>query len=277
MAALVTESLLLEVCVDSVQSAIAAAAGGADRLEVCSNLGAGGGTTPSLGLVKSIRKALRDISLMILIRPRVGDFVYTKQEVEVILEDIRMFKNIGSIRGFVVGALDREGRVGVECMKRIVDEILPLEVCFHRAFDMTRDAIEAFSTISDLGGVSRILTSGLKPKAPDGLPTLEKLFKTRKQLVEDDAWGLAIMPGSGINSSTISPLLKSLIPLGLREIHLSGGTWMPGQMVFRRPGMGMGVDEDPKKEWGVWCTNEEEIRKVRKLADDVWKEFLPTM
>jgi len=82
------------------------------------------------------------------------------------------------------------------------------------------------------------------------------------------------MPGSGINSETITPLLQALIPLGLREVHLSGGSWSDTQMVFKRPGMGMGVDEDPKKEWGVWFTREGEVRKVREVTDRIWKEFL---
>jgi len=270
MAAL-PESLLIEVCVDSVQSAIAAVKGGADRIEVCANLGIGGGTTPTLGLLKSIQNVV-DVPIMVMIRPRAGDFLYSKPELMVMLEDIHAFKDIGNIRGFVLGVITKDGRVDVECMKMLVDEVLPLEVCFHRAFDMTKDATEALHDIANIGGISRILTSGQTPKAQGGVTVLENLFKTRKELVEDDAWGLTIMPGSGINSKSLSSILPSLLPLGLREIHLSGGKWTPGGMVFHRDGMGMGSGGEG--EWGVWRTQESEVRKVREMADVAWKEYI---
>jgi len=151
---------------------------------------------------------------------------------------------------------------------------ITIAVCFHRAFDMTKDATEALYDIANIGGISRILTSGQKPKVQEGLPILQGLFKTRKELVEDDAWGLTIMPGSGINSKSLSSILSPLLPLGLREIHLSGGKWTPGGMVFHRDGMGMGSDDDG--EWGVWRAQESEVRKVRELADVAWKEYIST-
>ncbi|KAF8167388.1 copper homeostasis CutC domain-containing protein [Crassisporium funariophilum] len=268
--AIIPENLLIEVCVDSVPSAIAAIKGGADRLEVCGNLGIGGGTTPSFGLLKSIQNSV-DVPLMVMIRPRVGDFLYSKAELMVMLDDIRAFKDLGNIRGFVVGVLTKDGRVDVECMKMMVDEILPLEVCFHRAFDMTRDAKEALRDIADIGGISRILTSGHKSKAPDGLPILEELFMLRKELIEDVAWGLTIMPGSGINSQSLPKVLEALLPLGLREIHMSGGKWFPGDMLFHREGMGMGIGSE--SEWGVWRTQEEEVGKARHCADAIWNEY----
>jgi len=269
--AVIPENLLIEVCVDSVQSAIAAVKGGADRIEVCANLGVGGGTTPTIGLLKSIQTVV-DVPIMVMIRPRIGDFLYSKPELMVMLEDIHAFKDIGNIRGFVLGALTKDGRVDIECMKMLVDEVLPLEVCFHRAFDMTKDANEALHDIADIGGISRILTSGQNAKASDGIPILRGLFKTRTELIEDDAWGLTIMPGSGINSKTLPSILSSLLPLGLREIHLSGGKWTPGGMEFHRDGMGMGSGDD--EEWGVWRTHESEVRKVRETADVAWKEYV---
>ena len=95
------------------------------------------------------------------------------------------------------------------------------------------------------------------------------------ELVEDDAWGLTIMPGSGINNKSLSSILLSLLPLGLREIHLSGGKWTPGGMAFHRDGMGMGSVDDG--EWGVWRTQESEVRKVREMADVAWKEYISTV
>ena len=120
--------------------------------------------------------------------------------------------------------------------------------------------------------LTEVHDSGQKAKAQEGVPVLEGLFKTRKELVEDDAWGLTIMPGSGINNKSLSSILPSLLPLGLREIHLSGGKWTLGGMVFRRDGMGMGSGDDG--EWGVWRTQESEVRKVREIADVAWKEYI---
>lgn len=115
-------------------------------------------------------------------------------------------------------------------------------------------------------------SSGHMPKAPQGLPALEALFKKRKELVEDDAWGMSILAGSGVNASTTIPLLKSLVPLGLREIHLSGGKWVAGGMQFKRSGMGMGANEE--REWDIWRTDREDIRKVRQIADSVWQDYI---
>jgi copper homeostasis protein len=115
-------------------------------------------------------------------------------------------------------------------------------------------------------------SSGHHVRVTEGLATLKALFGKRKELVEDDIWGLTIMPGSGINSTTLPPLLKALLPLGLREIHLSGGKMVPSSMSFRRDGMGMGAAENG--EWVLWCTQEDEILKVRAIADTMWKEYV---
>jgi len=105
--------------------------------------------------------------------------------------------------------------------------------------------------------------------------TLKALFDKRKELVEDDVWGLTIMPGSGISSTTLPSLLKALLPSGLREIHLSGSKMVSSGMSFRRDGMGMGFGGD--EDWTVWCTQEEELLKVKTIADKMWKEFVPTI
>ncbi|KAF9469840.1 copper homeostasis CutC domain-containing protein [Collybia nuda] len=228
----------------------------------------GGGTTPSLGLFREVQSKVGGVSIMVLIRPRTGDFLYSDDELRVILEDIRVFKHAGA-RGVVIGALAKDGTVDLEYLKRVVDEALPLEICFHRAFDMTRDADEALHDIESVGGVSRILTSGQGKSAPDALETLKSLFNTTKRIVGEEPWGLSINPGSGINATTVESILHTLLPLGLREIHLSGASWVESSMVHRREGMGMGVGG--QGEWGVWTTSERCIREVRDIVDARWK------
>ncbi|KAF9015711.1 copper homeostasis CutC domain-containing protein [Cyathus striatus] len=259
--------VLLEVCVDSVESAVNAVSAGADRLEVCGNLGLGGGTTPSLGLVKSIQRSVKDVPLMVMIRPRVGDFVYSRQEIETMLEDIRIFK-ICAVRGVVFGVLTKDGVVDVESLKRLADEALPMEICFHRAFDLTRDPVEALRDVINVGGISRILTSGHGRKAPDNIPSLQALFRTLKELVEEDVWGPNIMPGSGINAETIPTVVSQLLSFGLCEMHLSGGEWIESEMVFRREGMDMGLGNG--KDWSIWRTSQDKVREAKSALGVVW-------
>ncbi|KAH9980496.1 copper homeostasis CutC domain-containing protein [Russula compacta] len=135
-----------------------------------------------------------------------------------------------------------------------------MQVCFHRAFDMTRSAIEAFDRICSIHGVTRILTSGQSMSAPAGLDVLRELLQ-RSQM----NGGPAILPGAGINPGTIRNALDYLLPYGLKEIHLSGGRWVDGRMVHRPVGMGMGVN--PEKEWDIWLTDGEIIREVRFITD----------
>ncbi|KAG6841781.1 hypothetical protein C0991_007110 [Blastosporella zonata] len=301
----VVSSLVIEVCVDSVQSAINAVQGGADRLELCANLGVGGGTTPSLGLLKSVQREVDGLPIMAMIRPRTGDFLYSDQELQVMLEDIHVFKEQG-VRGIVVGILDKDARVDVERMKLFVVLLITVSlwftgasielsmrlfhlkvtirqtisssigsdlnsVCFHRAFDMTRDADEALRDIESIGGISRILTSGQGKRALEALSTLASLFRTTKELNGDERWGLTILPGSGVNATTVAPILDALLPLGLQEIHLSGSRWFQGGMRFKREGMGMGIGGDG--DWGVWMVDGEKVSEVRNIADERWDAY----
>ncbi|KAG5342036.1 hypothetical protein C0989_005716 [Termitomyces sp. Mn162] len=241
-------SILIEVCVDSVESARNAAHAGADRLELCANLGLGGGTTPSLGLLKSVQKAM--------IRPRTGDFCYSDQELEVMLEDIRVFKE-HDVRGIAVGVLDKDGRVDAERMKsrhlentHKVDSINQLHKCINHG---------------------DTLFSGHGKTAPDALATLQSFFRMTKELIEDKPWGLTVLPGSGVNPTTITPILDALLPLGLQEIHLSGSHWIDGGMSFRREGMGMGAGGEG--EWGIWMVDREKVSEVREIADKYWESY----
>ncbi|KAF7302756.1 Stearoyl-CoA desaturase [Mycena chlorophos] len=271
-----TPSLIIEVCVDSVQSAVNAIAGGATRLELCGNLGVGGGTTPSLGLLKAVQKVADAVPIMAMVRPRTGDFLYSPGELDVMLQDIRIFKEHG-VAGVVFGVLQADGRVDVAATRRLVAEAAPLQgksglcsfcptlklifVCFHRAFDMARDPIEALEDVASVGGITRILTSGHRPAAPHGLETLQALCRHEREHAVRSA-GLSIMPGSGLNAQTAGVVLDALLPLGIVEIHLSGGGFVPSAMEFRPKDseeMGMGG-------WEVWVTSQDKVASVRRLV-----------
>ncbi|KAH7916461.1 copper homeostasis CutC domain-containing protein [Hygrophoropsis aurantiaca] len=260
-------NLLIEVCIDSVESALAAVRGGADRLELCGNLNIGGGITPSLGLFIAVQKAVPRIPIMVMIRPRTGDFLYSEYEIEVMIEDILTFKKQGA-QGVVFGVLDEAGKVDVAQTQRLVTQALPLEVCFHRAFDMTVSSTEAWSNVCDIKGITRILTSGHGKTATcaDALEELRLLIQTSSS--SEGRTPIKLCPGSGINASTLPVLCKALLPYRLDEIHLSGGEWAESAMRWRPQDMGMGTGGNG--DWGIWRTSEEAIRAVRTVADTIY-------
>jgi len=271
--------ILIEVCVDSLQSAVTAQENGADRLEVCANLAVGGGTTPSAGLVRCILEN-GDLPLMVLIRCRTGDFVYSPSEHAVMLADIDAVRHVaqqhpGREVGVVIGALTPEGAVNEAAVRALVLAAKGMPVTFHRAFDMVRDPEEALETLATIGGVRRILTSGLAPTCLQGVDCLERLYHSVHR------GGLIIMPGSGINTSTVVPLLTAIQPCwqatgSAREVHLSAGGWVSGrEKLFRREGMGFGLgvmapegEEREKREWGRWEVSTEELAKVRRMTNE---------
>ncbi|EPQ60465.1 hypothetical protein GLOTRDRAFT_31628 [Gloeophyllum trabeum ATCC 11539] len=242
--------IVLEVCVDSVESAVAAVNGGADRLEVCANIGVGGGTTPSMGLLKAISSVVPHTPLMVMIRPRIGDFLYSGSEFDVMLEDIRAFTQLGTASGIVFGILDAAGEVDVARSRKIVEEASPLQGT-------------SLSTESDIAEAR--FHYGLSPSAPSSLPTLCSLFRYRSRPKADSRQGPKLLVGSGINPGTIQPVLDALLSLGLEEVHMSGGRWVEGGMQFRRDGLGMGAGR--QVEWSVWRTSEQAVREVREILD----------
>jgi len=264
--------ILIEVCVDSVESALAAVRGGADRLELCGHLGLGGGTTPSAGLLKAVQNAVPNTPIMVMVRPRCGDFLYSSLELEVMIEDIRNFRQLG-VSGVVFGVLTCGGRVDVERTKQLVAEALPMQVCFHRAFDMTVDYTEALFDISTIPGVSRILTSGHGKSVvvADALSTILH-YANLRAVPSRLPRSINILAGSGVNPVTVRHVLRPHhLQFGLRDIHLTGGRWIEGDMWHRPEDMGMGVIG---QEWSVWRTSEAAIREVRSLADSLFAKWV---
>lgn len=196
---------ILEICANSVQSAQFAAQGNAHRIELCSNLEQGG-TTPSPGMILEANKL--DIEVYVLIRPRIGDFVYSEYEYDTIKSDVIFCKENGC-EGVVIGFLTKDGEIDEKRTNEIVKLAHPMEVTFHRAFDCVRDPVQALETIIATGS-KRILTSGLVSKAINGKHTLKKLIQSANGRI-------SIMAGSGVNYENVSVLYH----LGIREFHAS--------------------------------------------------------
>ena len=227
---------MLEICIDGVASARAALAGGADRVELCANLPEGG-TTPSAGMIRSVRGAFSR-GLMIIIRPRGYDFLYSEDELDVMLHDVRIARELGA-DGVVIGCLTPEGRVDAGRCQRLLDAAGSMDITFHRAFDMTRDLGEALEDIHALG-IRRILTSGGQPDVPAGMAIIA-------DLVRQSAGRVSIMPGGGV---TPENLAESVSATGVREIHLSARQSVLSGMRYRNENCSMGShSKDHEYEW----------------------------
>ena len=217
------ERLLLEVAANSLASAVAAELGGADRVELCENLGEGG-TTPSHGTLVLAREQLR-IPLYALIRPRPGDFHYDAQEVAIMLRDIAHCRELGC-DGVVLGALDVQGRVDVVVCRELVSAAAGMGVTFHRAIDASRDAAEALETIIELG-CERVLTSGAHASAEAGSDVIAGL-------VQQAAGRIRILAGAGVDPTNVAALVRRT---GVREVHASAKGTRHSAIKFTNPAL----------------------------------------
>jgi copper homeostasis protein len=219
-------SLTFEVCVESAEGAIAAEAGGAHRVELCSDL-LEGGLTPSHGTLAVTRARLR-IGIMAMVRPRGGDFCYSDTEFAVMREDLLAAKQLGA-NGVVFGILNADGTVDRERTAELVALARPLPVTFHRAFDVSRDPFEALDTLITLG-VDRLLTSGQEPSVLEGLDLICELVKRA-------AGRIVVMPGGGITERTIGRIAATS---GATELHFASLEPREGRMAYRNPRVFMG-------------------------------------
>lgn len=223
------ENYTFEVCANSVESCLAAQEGGAHRVELCAGIPEGG-TTPSYGEIKTARRIL-DIRLHVIIRPRGGDFLYSPIETETMLEDIRMAKKAGA-DGLVFGCLCPDGNIDLPLMQKLMEASGDTPVTFHRAFDHCRDPYRALDELISLG-VTRILTSGQQPTAPQGTPLLKELQTYAKGRI-------IFLAGCGVNETNIRQLAQDT---GIHEFHFSAREQVKSQMIFTNPEVTMG-DKD---------------------------------
>ena len=210
---------LLEIACDGLGSALAAAEGGADRVELFANSEVGG-TTPSAGTIATARAALA-IPLHVLIRPRAGDFLYSRAECEAMRHDIELCVRLGC-NGVVIGALDAAGDVDLAICRELIAAAGPLAVTFNRAFDVARDQRAALEAIITLG-CSRVLTSGGRASAPEGATVIAGLVRQAAERV-------TILAGAGITAAQVAPLVGAT---GVREIHASASASRTSAMQHR--------------------------------------------
>ena len=218
---------LLEICVDSYTSALRAAQAGAHRLELCGDLLVGG-VSPSPYLVAQVQQAVK-IPVNVLLRPRFGDFCFTDEEKQVLLQEVAFCAEAG-VNGAVIGALNPDGSLDVPFLRKCIARGKGLEFTLHRCFDVCRDPMEALEQAVELG-FSSILTSGQAAAAPGGLELLARLQ-------EKAAGRIHIMAGSGVNPDNIPKIHAAT---GITHYHFSAKATEPGPMVFRREGVPMGL------------------------------------
>jgi copper homeostasis protein len=217
-------SFKLEICCFNLSSALIAQEAGADRVELCASPSEGG-TTPSLGVIRTARERLH-IDLYPIIRPRGGDFLFSDTEFRIMEQDVVLCREAGC-NGVVIGLLLADGSVDKERCARLVELAYPLGVSFHRAFDWTADPFQALETIIDIG-CERILSSGQCPTAPEGAGLLRDLVQRADQRI-------AIMPGSGVRAANIAALAQNT---GAQEYHSSARVNIAGDMKFTSATMG---------------------------------------
>ena len=247
---------LIEGCVDSYASAVAACRGGADRLELCANL-AIGGTTPSPSLFQQVQRDC-PVPVNVLIRPRFGDFLYTRPELEEMCGEIARFRDMGA-NGVVIGVLTPEGGLDGERMGRLMDCAGGMEVTLHRAFDMTRDPFAALEEAVSLG-CRTILTSGQAGSAAQGKETLRQIFLRAAGRID-------VMAGCGVKKENIG------------EIHAHTGIWSfhttgrrgpaDSGMRYRKTAVSMGLPS--LSEYELWQTDEQEFRSCARIVHSLFR------
>lgn len=242
---------LLEVCVDSAESAVEAAKGGADRLELCGNLVIGG-TTPEQALYEKVRE-LVDTKVHVLIRPRYGDFLYTEHEFDIIARSVALCREWGA-DGVVVGCLLPDGTLDLDRMKRLREAAGPMSMTLHRAFDMCREPYEALEQAAELG-IQTILTSGQRSCCMEGRELIAGLVRAAGGRVD-------ILAGGGVDADVI----RQMIPATkAASYHMSGKVVLDSGMAYRKQEVSMGIPG--LGEYEIFRTAQEKVRAARQVLD----------
>ena len=246
---------MLEVAVDSLTSARAAIAGGADRLELCCAL-AVGGLTPYAELLQQIRTE-SDIPVRCLIRPRGGDFLYTNEEIMMMAAQIGHLRESGA-DGFVIGCLNAEGYLDAYAMEPLLKAAEGTGLTLHRCIDVSRDPCKTYLDAHALGFDS-VLTSGAASSCLLGMETIGRLLRQR-----EEHQGPEVLIGSGVNASAIAAF-RAAYPQA-RAFHMSGKTDVASSMIFRREGVPMGLPG--LDEWHIQQTSEAYVRAARAALEE---------
>ncbi len=213
------KKIIIEACVDNIESALAAQIAGADRIELCSAL-LEGGLTPSMGLIKQVKQKL-DIPIHVLIRPRRGDFLYSDSEIEVMKEDIAFCRQLG-IDGVVFGVLKQDASINLKANTELLGFSIGMKTTFHRAFDMLKEPFMALEQIIELG-FDKILTSAQGQTASESGNGLKKL-------VEKAAKRIDIIAAGGVNSGNVAKLVQDT---GVSEVHASARAKTKSKMLYQ--------------------------------------------
>lgn len=245
---------LLEVCVDSYASAMAAVRGGADRLELCSALGVGG-LTPSCALLRQIRQ-VSSIPVRCLMRPRAGDFLYTPEEIRQMAMEVTELRRAGA-DGFVIGCLTPDGGLDKEAMKPLLEAARGAGLTLHRCIDVSRDPLRTYWDAAALG-IDTVLTSGAAGSCMAGKEVIRQLLT-----IQDDTGGPEVLIGAGVNAKVIQ-IFRAELPTA-EAFHMSGKTEIESAMRFRREGVPMGLPG--LDEWHIQVTSEEAVQAARRVLD----------
>ena len=243
-------SYVIEIATSDFETTKAAVEGGADRIELCANL-AEGGTTPSYGTIFQCRETF-DVLLYPIIRPRGGDFLYTDEEYEIMLHDVKLCKQLGC-DGVVIGLLDLDGSIDKKRSASLIEVAYPMGVTFHRAFDRCKDPVEAMEQLIQIG-CERILTSGQKPTVNEGLELIAGLNKTAGHRI-------IIMPGSGIRKENIKWVAEKT---GCNEFHSSVRDKTKSKMDFIHPAF-----ENSEESYMNNSIDPGEVRFLKKILEEL--------